>query len=211
MWFSISVDGRHCFCSNIGGLFKCLSLNHDPRDWLCLMVVPNSVWKLYFSTKEIWNPIARSVHLHESYEHMNLSLHTIDYARCSWKICWNLKVIGMLMEMQSSFTKYYLCLWNSRAFNKGCVNSNWSPRISYQPGLCSVKNIPVVDPGNVLLPPLQTKVGLMKQFMKTTWKKKLQRRSLYITKVSENYTGKVEGGYLCISSKRLSKASTSRQ
>ena len=51
----------------------------------------------------------------------------------------------------------------------------------------------------------------MKQFMKTAWKKKLQRRSLYITKVSENHTGKVEGGYLCISSKRLSKASTSRQ
>ena len=75
----------------------------------------------------------------------------------------------MLMGMQSGFTKYFcfFCLWSSQVTDKYYVESNWSPRTSYQPGLCSFKNIPLVDPGNVLLPPLHIKLSLMKQFIKT--------------------------------------------
>ena len=74
----------------------------------------------------------------------------------------------MLMGMQSGFTKcsYFLCLWDSQATDKH-VESNCSPRTSFQPGLFSVKDIPFVDPGNVLLSPFYIKFGLRKQFIKT--------------------------------------------
>ena len=84
------------------------------------------------------------------------------------------KVIGMLMGMQSDFTKYccFLCIVDSRATDKHHVESNWPSRTSYQAGLCSVKNVPFVDLENILLPPLHTKLGLMKQLYKT-----LERRN----------------------------------
>ena len=58
----------------------------------------------------------------------------------------------MLMEMESGFTKYcsFLCLCDSRATDKHYVKSSWPPRTSHQPGLCSVRNISLVEPGNVL-------------------------------------------------------------
>ena len=68
----------------------------------------------------------------------------------------------MLMGMWSDFTKYFcfVCLWDSLATDKYFVESTWSPRTSHQSGLCSVKNIPLVYPGNVILPPLHIKLGV---------------------------------------------------
>lgn len=145
MWFSrcFSLDGQLCFCSNIDWLFKCLSLNHNPAQWrlfidsskrsLKVVILHNGNLKTSVS-------FSHSVHLPESYENMNLVLHTVDYGKYSWKIRGDLKAIGMLKEVQSDFTKYcfFLCLWDSRATNKH-VESNWPPRTSYQPGLCGVK------------------------------------------------------------------------
>ena len=125
--------------------------------------------------------IAHSVHFHESYENINVLLHAIGYERYSWKICGDLKVTGMLMEMQPGFTKYccFLSLCDIRVTDKRYVESTWPPRISYQLELYSVKNKPLIDPGNVPLPPLHIKLGLMKQFIKKLGKRN-SRGSEYI-------------------------------
>ena len=63
------VDGLLWFSSNIDGLFKCLSLNHDPAEW-CLFIDSSKrnlkAVLLHNGYLKPSIPIARSVHLHES-------------------------------------------------------------------------------------------------------------------------------------------------
>jgi len=62
-------------------------------------------------------PIAHSVHMKETYENMDLLLKAISYSKYEWKICGDLKVIGLLLGQQSGYTKFFcfLCAWDSQA------------------------------------------------------------------------------------------------
>ena len=44
--------------------------------------------------------------MEKCYETMQVLLSAIKYANYNWEICGDLKVIGILMGMQSGFTKY---------------------------------------------------------------------------------------------------------
>ncbi len=81
-------------------------------------------------------------------------------------------IIGMLMGMQGGFTKYccFLCLWDSRATGDHYIKHEWQKRTTYEPGMNSVQNVPLVDPKNILLPPFHIKLGLMKFFVKAMGK-----------------------------------------
>jgi len=46
------------------------------------------------------------------------------------------------------------------------VNKPWPKRTSLTPGEKNVVNTPLVLPENIFLPPLHTKLGLMKNFVK---------------------------------------------
>ena len=123
-------------------------------------------------------PIAHSVHLNETPENMKILPDAIDYKTHQWNICGDLKVIGMLMGMQTGFTKFccFLCLWNSRAMNEHYVKRDWMLRTEYEPGVSSVHHnnqrniIPPVDPDKIFLPPLHIKLGLMTNFVKALGK-----------------------------------------
>ncbi len=80
----------------------------------------------------------------------------------------DLKVIGMLMGMQGVFTKYccLLCLWDSRATGDHYIKREWQNRTTYEPGMNSVQNFPLVDLKKIFLPPLHIKFGFMKNFVK---------------------------------------------
>ena len=89
-----SVDGPLCFCSDIDELFKCLSLTHDPAEWR--LFIDSSKQNLKALPLQNGNlkpsiPTAHSFHLQESYENINLLLHTINYERDIWrfKSHWN--------------------------------------------------------------------------------------------------------------------------
>ena len=103
---------------------------------------------------------------------MKILQDAIDYKTHRWNICGDLKVIGMLMGMQTGFTKFccFLCLWNSRAVNEHCVKRDWMLRTEYEPGVSSVHHIPLVDPNKIFLPSLHIKLGLMKNFVKALGK-----------------------------------------
>jgi hypothetical protein len=81
-------------------------------------------------------PIAHSVHMKETYETMHLLLKGINYSKYGWKTCGDLKVIGLLLEMQSGYTWFccFLCEWDSRAKEKHYNIKDWPMREDSVPG-----------------------------------------------------------------------------
>ena len=83
-------------------------------------------------------------------------------------ICGDLKVPGLVLGLQGGYTKYpsVLCLWDSRADDQHYIRQEWPLRHGLEPGLHNVQSPPLVEPNKVLLPPLHTKLGLMKNIVK---------------------------------------------
>lgn len=70
------------------------------------------------------------------------------------------------VETQSIHAPCYICEWDSRETSQHYVRKNWPRRTTFRLGDKNVLNIPLVDPNNIILPPLHIKLGLMKQFVK---------------------------------------------
>lgn len=85
-----------------------------------------------------------------------------------WKVCADLKVIAMLLGFQDGFTKYccFLCMWDSRATAKHYLIKDWPKRTKFVCGKLIVKYLPLIDPEDVILPPLHIKLDLMRNFVK---------------------------------------------
>lgn len=61
----------------------------------------------------------------------------------------------------------HLCLWDSRNINPSLYEkSNWPLRTGYEVGVHNAKQEPLVEPTKVVMPPLHTNLGLVKQFVK---------------------------------------------
>ena len=103
-----------------------------------------------------------------SYNNMKLLLTSLKYNDHNWKICGDLKVVAILLGLQGGYTKYpcFLCLWDSRADSQHYVQCDWPVRASFEPGSHNVQAQSLVNPQNILLPPLHIKLGLMKNFVK---------------------------------------------
>ena len=50
-------------------------------------------------------PIAQRVHVKETYENIKFRLGKVNYTDYTWNICADLKVVGILLEMQCGYTK----------------------------------------------------------------------------------------------------------
>ena len=166
-----TVNGPLCYCNDILGLFEALVEPYDPTHWRLFIDSSKTSVKavlLHDGNTKPSIPIAHSVHLKETYDSMDILLSSINYSTHKWFICGDLKVIGMLMGMQSGFTKFccFLCLWDSRATSQHYIKSNWELRSNYTPGKVSVSHLPLVAPEKIYLPPLHIKLGLMKNFVK---------------------------------------------
>lgn len=104
----------------------------------------------------------------ESYDVMSRILVKIDYNAHRWKIVSDFKVLAFLNGMQGGYTKYpcFLCEWDSRAHAEHYVRKDWPVRQEFKVGQKNVLNVPLVDPADIILPPLHIKLGLIKQFVK---------------------------------------------
>lgn len=113
-------------------------------------------------------PIAHSVTLKEEYKNIEIVLNKIKCKEYNWLICGDLKILTMILGQQSGFVKYpcFLCLWDSRDRENHYVKANWPPRDVLEKGRNNIIKESLVEPSNVLLPPLHIKLGLMKQFVK---------------------------------------------
>ena len=74
----------------------------------------------------------------------------------------------MILGQQAGFTKYpcFLCLWDNRDRQNHYVQKDWPKRINITPGTNNIVQKPLVNPTDILIPPLHIKLGLMKQFVK---------------------------------------------
>ena len=165
------MDGDLCYCCDVDSLMLALGVEHKAADWR--LFIDSSMLSLKAVLLHNGNvypslPIAHAVHMKETYENMGLLLNKIKYTQHNWNICGDLKVIGLLMGMQSGYTKFccFLCDWDSRARDSHYIVKDWPHRTEYTPGQKSINHVPLVNPQKIFLPPLHIKLGLMKNFVK---------------------------------------------
>ena len=73
-------------------------------------------------------PVVQAVDMKETYETMQIVLlKLIKYEEHRWSICGDFKVIGLLLGMQSGYTKHccFLCIWDSRDDKSHYDSKQW--------------------------------------------------------------------------------------
>ena len=98
-----------CFCNNIDALMEALGVQHIPSE--CRLFIDSSKSSIKAVLLHNGNllpsiPIAYSENLREPHESMVFLLEHITYDTYNWRICGDLKVIGLLLGMQPGYTKY---------------------------------------------------------------------------------------------------------
>lgn len=166
-----SEKGNLVYCNNIKEIMNFYGILYNASEWRFFIDSSKTSLKgvlLHNGNQYASIPIAYSVHLKETYENLELLLDQVKYKDHEWLLCGDLKVIGMLLGQQSGYTKFpcFLCEWDSRDKKNHWEKKDWPSRISLSPGTKNVIKDPLVNPKNVLLPPLHIKLGIMKQFVK---------------------------------------------
>lgn len=116
--------------------------------------------------------------MEESYLNLKIILEALQYDVHQWIIRGDLKIVGLMLGMQTGYTKHmcYLCLWDSRVDSLHYPKQEWGKRSwkvdpNAKKPIENVKYPPLVNPVNVLIPPLHVKLGLMKNFVEELEKK----------------------------------------
>ena len=137
---------------------------------------------------------------------MSLLLEKICYRDYNWNMSGDLKVITILMGMQTGYTKYcrFICEWDSRDRKHHYINKNWPIRDKMEPVSKNVLRVPLVEREKVLMPPLHIKLGLMKNFVKALDKNSDAFRYLCNKFPELSYAKVKEGDYVNIVQKCIS-------
>lgn len=157
------------YCTDVSGLMEIYGIVYNAKEWRLFIdssKVSLKVVLLHNGNKHASIPIGHSSTLKETYDNMDIVLKKINYSAHKWLICGDLKIISILLGQQGGFTlnPCYLCQWNSRE-----RASHWT-KVYEKRMLCTsqrnVKHKALVDPQDVIIPPLHIKLGIMKQFTK---------------------------------------------
>ena len=106
------------FCNDVCSIMQVLGHEFIPDQWHLFTdwsKVSLKVVLLHNGNKFPSVPLAHAANMKESYESMKLMLGKIKYEEFKWKLCGDLKVVGLLLGMQLGYTKYccLLCEWDS--------------------------------------------------------------------------------------------------
>src|SRR5678815_5299449 len=160
------------YCRNIPALLLQMGLpKYRPEDWRLFMDSSTRSLKcvlLYNGNSYASIPIGHSTKLKEEYENIRMILQKLRYNEHQWSICVDLKMVNILLEQQSGYTKYpcFICLWDSRAKDDNREKVIWPARENMTVCASNIINEPLVDWGKIIFPPLHIKLGLMKQFVR---------------------------------------------
>ena len=160
-----------CYCTDVQGLMTSLGVEHSIEAWRLFIDSSKTSLKavlLHNGNRYASVPVAYSANLKETYEKMSLLKKKIRYREYNWRICGDLKVITILMGMQTGYTKYccFICEWDSRDRKQHYIKKEWPIRVRMQPGSKNVLRVPLVERDKVIMPPFHIKLGLMKNFVK---------------------------------------------
>ena len=145
-----------------------LSHEYNPDQWRLFIDSSKVIFKvvlLHNGNRFPSVPLAHATNMKESYERIKLLLGNIKYDEFKWKLCGDLKVVALLLRMQLTLTKYccFTCEWDKKNYY---VNKLWPKRSPLTPGEKNAVSPPLVLPEKIYLPPLHTKLGLVKNFVK---------------------------------------------
>ena len=165
------MEDTMTFCIDINGLLKELGCDHDPADWRLFIDSGKNSLKavlLHNGNKKPSVPLAHAFGMKETYETMRQLLDSIKYNDFNWHICGDLKVVALLLGLQSGYTKYmcFLCLWDSRDDKNHWTKNDWKEQTEHVPGRHNVEHVALVDSAKIFLPPLHIKFGLKKNFVR---------------------------------------------
>lgn len=166
-----SKEDELVFCNNIDGLMSALGHKHLSKEWrLFIDGSKRSLKAVLLHNGNILPslPVAYGAHLKETYDILKLILEKINYVKHKWHVCADLKVVALILGLQTGYTKYccFLCEWDSRARSEHFIKQNWPLRSGLVIGHKNVKNEPLVPSEKIILPPLHIKLGLIKNFVK---------------------------------------------
>lgn len=120
IFFSQDKSFDLVFCNDVAGLMNCLKRHsYKPDEWR--LFIDSSVRSLKAILLHNTNvvapiPIAHSTVLKETYDNVKIVLEKIQYSSHNWRICGDLKIINIILGMQSGNIKYpcFLCHFDSR-------------------------------------------------------------------------------------------------
>lgn len=158
-------------CNNIDGLMPEMGIEYSAEQWRLFIDSSKSALKavlLYFDNSKPPVPVAYATNLAETYDSMKLILDSVRYNDHQWRLCCDLKVVGLLRGLQSGWVSNpcFICLWDSRFKGNQYAKTDWEMREHSQIGLHNVVKEPLVPPDKIMLPPLHIKLGLMTSFTK---------------------------------------------
>lgn len=170
--FQTDDESKITYCIDVDNLFDLLGHRHNPEEWR--LFIDGSVNSLkcvllHNGNKYPTVPIAYATECRETYDVMKKLLEFIEYRKHSWKVCCDLKVVAILTGLKKGFSKHqcFLCLWEGRRTEDHYKKNHvWPNRITFKVGVNSIDHLPLIEPTNVLLPPLHIKLGIFRNFVR---------------------------------------------
>ena len=171
-FFKRSEDNNFVFCCDIPGLLMKMGIYTQVENdwWLFIDGSTRSVKAVLLHNENAYPaiPIAYSITAKKSYETMKSILQLVCYDTFQWRVCSDLKVVGLLTGMQGGYVKYtcFICLWDSCAKHEHFIRNEWPARGNVSLGVHNIQYEPLVQSDKVIIPPLHIKLGLFKNFVK---------------------------------------------
>ena len=161
-----SQEDGVAFCNDVCSVMEVLGNEYNPDLCRLFTIHRNRPWRLFYSNRNTFPsvPLAHTANTKGSYESIKQMLGKITYDECKWTLFGDLEVVSLLLGMQLGYTKFccLLCGWASRDKKNHCVNKLWLKRTPLSSGEKNVVNPPLVLPEKNFLPPLDMKLGLVK-------------------------------------------------
>jgi len=112
--------GYFTYCKDSDGLMDAMHMRHSPEQWRLFNDASKRSLKavlLHNGNKLPSIPMAYAPSTKETYTTMNNILVQVDYKNYQWEVCGDLKVIAVLLGLQTVYIKYscFLCEWDSIA------------------------------------------------------------------------------------------------
>ena len=128
------------YCNSIADLMKSMGHDYINTEWRFFIDSSSRSLKavlLHNGNKYYSIPIGHSVQIKDTHDSMDQLLSALNYHDHGWLICGDLKVVGLVLGLQGSYTKYpcFLCFWDSRADDQHYIRQEWSLRQGLEPGL----------------------------------------------------------------------------
>ena len=170
-FYKRSEDNNFVFCCDSPGLLMKIGIYTQVENdwWLFIDGSTRSVKAVLLHNENAYQaiPIANSITAKESYETMKSILQLVRYDTFQWRVCSDLKVVGLLTGMQGGYGKYtcFICLWDSRAKHGHYIRNEWPARGNAILGVHNICYEPLVQSDKVIIPRLPIKLGLFKNFV----------------------------------------------